>query len=90
MAICDLPSGHCCDSVGFLVDEEEIFVAVVERVGQFNEHLVWGRVRLIFVMVLCHPVVPNGRFGTICVGDCAHVGFVWMERVRRTGLSLGG
>ena len=77
------------DFVGFLVDEEEIVVAVVERVGQFNEHVVWGRARLMFVMVLRHPVVPNGRFGTVCVGDCAHAGFVWMERVRRTGVVPG-
>ena len=63
--------------------------AVVERVDQFNEHVVWGRARLMFVMVLLQPVVPNGRFGTVFVGDCAHVGFVWifflMERVRWTG-----
>ena len=45
----------------------------------------WGRARLIFVMVLCQPVVPNGRFGTFFVGDCAHVGFVRMERVRQVG-----
>ena len=32
--------------------------------------------------VLCQPVVPNGRFRTVLFGDCAHVGFVWMERVR--------
>ena len=85
MAICDLPSGHCCDFFGILVDEEEIVVTVVECVGQFNEHVVWEHARLMFVMVLRHPVVPNGRFGTVCVGDCAHVGFFWMERVRRTG-----
>ena len=74
-------SGHCCDFVCFLVDEEEIVVAVVERVSQLNEHVVWGRARLMFVMVLRQPVVPNGRFGTVFVGDCAHVVFVWMERV---------
>ena len=85
MAIFDLPAGHCCDFVGFLVDEREIVVAVVERVGQFNEHVVWGRARLMSVMVLRQLVVPNGRFGTDFVGDCAHVGFVWMEGVRRTG-----
>ena len=67
------------------MDEEEIVVAVVERVGQFDEHVMWGCARLIFVMVLRQPVVPNGHFGTVFVGDCAHVGFVRMERVRRTG-----
>ena len=61
MAIFDLPAGHCCDFVGVLVDKEEIVVAVVERIGQFNELVVWGRARLIFVMVLRQPVVPNGR-----------------------------
>ena len=85
MAIFDIPSDHCCDFVGFLVDEEEIVVAVVERVGQFDMHVVWGRAMLIFCMVLCQPVVPNGRFGTVFIGNCAHVGFVWMERVRRMG-----
>ena len=86
MALCDILSGHCSDFFGFLVDEEEIVVAVVERFSQFNEHVVWGRARLMFVMVLRHPVVQNGRFGTVCVGVCAYVGFVWMERVRRTGV----
>ena len=49
--------------------------------------ILWGRARLMlmFVMVLRQPVVPNGRFGTVFVGDCAHMGFVWMEGVRRTG-----
>ena len=86
MAIFNLLAGHCCDFVGFLVDEEEIVVAVVEHVGQFDEHVVWGRARLMFVMVLCQPVVPNGCFGTVFVVDCAHVGFVRMERVRQTGV----
>ena len=87
MAIFDLPAGHCCDFVGFLVDEEEMVVAVGERVSQFDEHVLRGRARLVlmFVMVLRHPVVPNGRFGTVFVGDCAHMGFVRMEGVRRTG-----
>ena len=53
MAIFDLPAGRCCDFVGVLVDEEEIVVAVVERVGQFDEHVLWGRARLMFVMVGC-------------------------------------
>ena len=64
---------------------EEIAVAVVEHVHQFNEHVVWGRGRLMFVMVLRYPVVPHSCFGIVCVGDCAHVGFVRMERVRRMG-----
>ena len=46
----------------------------------------WGHARLMFGLVLLHPVVPNGRFGIVCVGVCAHVGFVQMERV----LWMGG
>ena len=34
--------------------------------------------------MFCQPVVPNGCFGTVFVGDGSHVGFVWMGRVRRT------
>ena len=46
-----------------------------------------GRARLVlmFVMVGCQPVVPNGRFGTVFVGDCAHMCFVRMEGVRQMG-----
>ena len=39
---------------------------------------------------VCQLVVPNGRFGTVFVGNCAHMCFVWMERVRWTVLSLSG
>ena len=85
MAICDLPAGHCCDFVGILVDEEEMVADVGERVSEFDEHVLWGRARLMFVMVLRHPVVPNDRFGSVCIGDCAHMGFVRMEGVRRMG-----
>ena len=85
MAICDLPAGHCCDFVDILVDEEEMVATVGERVSEFYEHVLWGRARLMFVMVLRQPVVPNCSFGTVCVGDCAHMGFVWMEGTRRTG-----
>ena len=83
----DLLAGHCCDFVSILVDEEEVVAAVGESVSEFDEHVLWGRVRLVlvFVMVLCQPVVPNGRFGTVFAGDCAHMCFVWMEGVRRTG-----
>ena len=87
MAICDLLAGHCCEFVGILVDEEEMVAAVGESVSEFDEHVLWGRARLMlmFVMVLRHPVVPNGRFRTVSIGDCAHMGFVQMEGVRRTG-----
>ena len=87
VALCDHLAGHCCDFVGILVDEEEVFAAVEESVSEFDEHVLWGRARLVlmFVMVLCQPVVPNGRFGTVFVGDCAHMSFVWIEGVRRAG-----
>ena len=85
MAICDLLAGHCCDFDDFLVDEEEMVATVGERVSQFDEHVLWGRARLMFAMVLRHPLVPNSYFGTVFVGDCAHMGFVRMEGVRQTG-----
>ena len=82
-------AGHCCDIVGILVDEEVVVAVVGEIVNEFDEHVLWRRARLrllfVVVVVFCQLVVPNGRFGTVFVCDGAHVGFIWMERVRWTG-----
>ena len=73
-------AGHCCDNVGILVDEEVVVAVAGEIVDEFDEHVLGRRARLelllVVVVVFCEPVVPNGRFGTVFVCDCAHVGFV--------------
>ncbi len=62
-----------------------------EIIDEFCEHFLRGRARLGFgfgllfvvLVVLCQPVMPNGRFGTVYVDAFSHVGsVVEMGRIR--------
>ena len=59
-----------------------------EIIDEFCEHFLRGRARLdllfVVLVVLCQPVMPNGRFGTVYVDAFSHVGsVVEMGRIRR-------
>ena len=87
MARCDIVAGHCCDGGSVLFNEEVFIVVSGEIIDECCEHFLWGRARLglllVVVVVLCEPVMPNGRFRTVCVADFSHVGsVVEMGRIR--------
>ena len=66
------------------MDNEEFIVALMKGVGEFDQHLVRSHAGLVAVMVLHHPVMPDGDFGTVFVCDFADVcsfGAVWIRRV---------
>ena len=88
--IFDIAPSYCCDDLCFMIDNGEFVVALMKGVCEFDQHLVRSHAGLVAVMVLRHPVMPDGCFGTIFVCDFADVcsfGAVW---IRQAGLSLGG